>query len=177
MSGTSSAVMAAARVSKAVLDARPAFGSWAAEKLGLAPTGVNTRADCMAASFLPSSMCCIVAASAARVPRNIKQKWIEWPHRLLECPPLYCKGCVCPTFGRGIQISALQASHDSRALEYCLAVLTRSESQYGSHEACEPPSKPHICSLIVPAFGRASSRTYHSNPILWQLGWGAGCSR
>ena len=57
MSGTSSAVMAAARVTRALLDARPAFGSWATEKLGLAPTGVSTRADCMAASFLPASLC------------------------------------------------------------------------------------------------------------------------
>ena len=177
MSGTSSAVMAAARVTKAVLDARPAFGSWATEKLGLAPTGVNTRADCMPASFLPSSLCYVVAASAARVPSNIKQKWIEWPHRLLGCRPLYCEGCVCPTLGRGIQSPALQARPDRRALEYCLAVLTRPESRYGSHEACELPSSPHSCLFIVPAFGRASSRTYHGNPILRQPGWGAGCSR
>lgn len=55
MSGTSSAAIAAALVTTGVLDARPARGSCATEKLGLPSTGLDTSADCMAAAAMISS--------------------------------------------------------------------------------------------------------------------------
>lgn len=55
MSGTSSAAMAAALVTTGVLDARPARGSCATEKVGLPSTGLDTSADCMAAAIILSS--------------------------------------------------------------------------------------------------------------------------
>lgn len=51
MSGTSSAAIAAAWVTTELLDARPAVGSCATENLGLTTTGLDTSADCMAATL------------------------------------------------------------------------------------------------------------------------------
>ncbi len=52
--------MAAALVTTAVLDARPAFGSWATAKLGLPTTGLERSADCILAAFsLTSYRLCV----------------------------------------------------------------------------------------------------------------------
>lgn len=66
-SGTSSAAMAAALVTRDVLDARPAFGSWATAKLGLPTTGLDISADCMAAVLLSPATDSAQAISPAMI--------------------------------------------------------------------------------------------------------------